>query len=72
MKNYSIVRVGHEYVVRADEENILKVASRRRAARLVTEAAELLDMQSQSEPSESKARLPLEKGSSIDDDPSGS
>jgi hypothetical protein len=72
MKNYSIVRVGHEYIVRADEENILKVASRRRAARLVTEAAELLDMQSQSEPSESQARLPPEDGSSIDVDPSGS
>ena len=46
MKNYSIVRVGHEYIVRADEENVLKVGSRRRAARLVTHASELLDMQS--------------------------
>ena len=48
MKNYSIVRVGHEYIVRADEENVLKVGSRRRAARLVTHASELLDMQSES------------------------
>lgn len=43
MKNYSIVRVGNEYVVQADEKSVLKIASRRRAARLVTSAAELLD-----------------------------
>jgi hypothetical protein len=45
MKNYSIVRIGNEYVVQADEKSILKVASRRRAARLVTDAAELLESQ---------------------------
>jgi hypothetical protein len=43
MKNYSIVRIGNEYVVQADEKSVLKIASRRRAARLVNEAAELLD-----------------------------
>jgi hypothetical protein len=43
MKNYSIVRIGNEYVVRADEKSVLKIASRRRAVRLVTDAAELLD-----------------------------
>lgn len=42
MKNYSIVRIGSEYVVQAGETSILKVASRRQAARLVTDAAELL------------------------------
>lgn len=42
MKNYSIVRIGHEYVVQADEKSILKLASRRKAAQLVTSAAELL------------------------------
>jgi hypothetical protein len=42
MKNYSIVRVGDEYVVKAGDVRILKVASRRQAAKLVTEAAELL------------------------------
>ena len=42
MKNYSIVRVGNEYVVQAGETSILKVASRRKAAKLVTDAAELL------------------------------
>jgi len=42
MKNYSIVRVGDEYVVQAGEARILKVASRRQAAKLVIEAAELL------------------------------
>jgi hypothetical protein len=45
VKNYSIIRVGHEYVVQADAKSILKVASRRRAARLVSDAAELMDAQ---------------------------
>ena len=45
MKNYSIVRIGDDYVVRADDKNILKVASRRRAAQLVSDAAELLNAQ---------------------------
>ena len=43
MKNYSIVRIGHEYIVQADAQSVLKVASRRRAKRLVSRAAELLD-----------------------------
>ena len=43
MKIYSIVRIGDEYVVRAGETSLLKVASRRRAAQLVTDAVELLD-----------------------------
>jgi hypothetical protein len=46
MKNYSIVRIGNEYVVQADDKSVLKIASRRRAARLVTDAVELLDSQS--------------------------
>ena len=46
MKNYSIVRIGNEYVVQAGEKSVLKVASQRKAARLVTDAAELLDSQS--------------------------
>jgi hypothetical protein len=45
MKNYSIVRIGNEYVVQADEKSVLKIASRRRAARLVTSATELMDSQ---------------------------
>jgi hypothetical protein len=44
MTNYSIVRIGQEYVVQADEQSVLKVASRRRAAKLVSVAAELLDL----------------------------
>ena len=42
MKNYSIVRVGDEYIVQAGDARILKVASRRQAAKLVTDAAALL------------------------------
>jgi hypothetical protein len=45
MKSYSIVRIGDDYVVRAEDKNILKVASRRRAAQLVTDAAVLLNAQ---------------------------
>ena len=43
MKSYSIVRVGDDYVVQAEEKSVLKVASRRRAAQLVSDAAELLN-----------------------------
>jgi hypothetical protein len=46
MKDYSIVRIGNEYVVQAGEKSVLKIASRRRAARLVTDATGLLDSQS--------------------------
>ena len=42
MKTYSIVRIGNEYVVKADEKSVLKVASRRKAAKLVSDAAVLL------------------------------
>ncbi|HEY5126637.1 MAG TPA: hypothetical protein VIJ35_04960 [Bradyrhizobium sp.] len=45
MNIYSIIRVGGAYAVQADEKSILKIASRRRAAQLVTDAAELLDLQ---------------------------
>jgi len=42
MKNYSIIRIGNEYIVQAGETSVLKTSSRRRAARTVTDAAELL------------------------------
>jgi hypothetical protein len=45
MNNYSIVRIGKEYVVQANEKSVLKITSRRRAIRLVTDATELLDSQ---------------------------
>jgi hypothetical protein len=49
LKTYSIVRIGDSYVVQAGEQSILKVASRRKAARLVAEAAELLNARSRVE-----------------------
>ena len=58
MKSYSIVRVGDDYVVQAEEQSILKVASRRRAAQLVTDAAELLNAQLQ--PATDPEPLPAE------------
>ncbi len=51
MKIYSIVRIGSEYVVRAEDKSVLKIASRRRAARLVHDATELLDSESAPQPS---------------------
>ena len=45
MKKYSIVRIGGEYVVQVGETSILKVSSRREAAKLV-DAAELLQQES--------------------------
>jgi len=45
MNDYSIVRIGNEYVVHAGEKSVLKIASRRRAAKLVTDAAGLLEQQ---------------------------
>ena len=44
MKKYSIVRIGSEYIVQAGETSILKVSSRREAAKLV-DAAELLQQE---------------------------
>jgi hypothetical protein len=43
MTSFSIVRSGKEYVVRVNDESVLRVASRRKAIRLVTVAAELLE-----------------------------
>jgi hypothetical protein len=43
MKRYSIVRIGNEYIVQAGDKSVLKIASRRRAERTVTDAAELMD-----------------------------
>jgi hypothetical protein len=44
MNHYSIIRVGNDYVVQANEKSVLKVASRRMASKLVAEASELLDL----------------------------
>lgn len=45
MSDYSIVRVGNEYIVQAGEKSILKVSSRRRAVKIMTLAADLLDQE---------------------------
>jgi len=45
MKDYSIVRIGNDYVVQAGEKSVLKIGSRRRAAKLVTDATGLLEQQ---------------------------
>jgi hypothetical protein len=65
MTNYSIVRIGNEYVVQVDHKSVLKIASRRRAAKLVT-AAELLE----SRPATAPPPV-AHAGSSIAGDPGG-
>ena len=56
MKNYSIIRVGNEYVVQADDKSILKTTSKRKAARCITEAMALLDSRPASQlPSETSS-----------------
>jgi hypothetical protein len=64
MKTYSIVRIGNEYVVQADHQSVLKTASRRRAARLVTDAAELLDAQPALPSPQADAEPSIERDSS--------
>jgi hypothetical protein len=46
MTRYSIRKQGCEYIVLADDQCILRVASRRKAAKLVVDAVELLSVQS--------------------------
>lgn len=43
MKNYSIEKVGGEYVVKVDDLSVMKVGSRRKAVQLVVDASGLLD-----------------------------
>lgn len=43
MKNYSIEKVGTDYVVKVDDQSVMKMGSRRRAAQLVIDAQELLE-----------------------------
>ncbi|WP_298245658.1 hypothetical protein [uncultured Bradyrhizobium sp.] len=43
MTSYSIIKVGNDYVVQANDKCILKVGSRRRAAQLISDATDLLN-----------------------------
>jgi hypothetical protein len=56
MKNYSIEKVGSDYVVKVDDQSVMKMGSRRRAAQLVVEAQELLE-----DVPEASAEAPLGK-----------
>lgn len=42
MKNYSIEKIGADYVVKVDDQSVMKFGSRRRAAQLIVDAQELL------------------------------
>ena len=43
MTSYSMIKVGNDYVVQADDKCILKVGSRRKAAQLISDATGLLN-----------------------------
>jgi hypothetical protein len=43
MTSYSMIKVGNDYVVQANDKCILKVGSRRRAAQLISDATDLLN-----------------------------
>ena len=64
MKNYSIVRIGNEYIVQADDKSVLKIASRRRAVKLISDAAGLLERQPELQAAEGAG-----EGASITRDP---
>ena len=49
MTSYSLIKVGNDYVVLANQQCILKVASRRRAAQLISDAVGLLNAQAAAE-----------------------
>ena len=55
MTSYSLIKVGNDYVVQADDKCILKVASRRRAAQLISEATGLLNAVAAEEAADSTA-----------------
>jgi len=68
MTRYSIRKQGVEYVVLADDQCVLKVASRRKAAKLVVDAAELLSVQSALplESPQDSAQSPVSDGKFLD------
>lgn len=43
MTSYSMIKVGNDYVVQANDKCILKVGSRRRAVQLISDATDLLN-----------------------------
>ncbi|OKO75325.1 hypothetical protein AC629_34180 [Bradyrhizobium sp. NAS80.1] len=49
MTIYSMIKVGNDYVVQANDKCILKVSSRRKAAQLISEATDLLNALTQVE-----------------------
>jgi hypothetical protein len=58
MTNYSLIKVGNDYVVQADDQRILRVASRRRAAQLISDAVGLLNAQAAAEACTEKPEEP--------------
>jgi hypothetical protein len=68
MTHYSIRKQGCEYVVLAGDQCVLRVASRRKAAKLVVDAAQLLSVQSALPPesTQDSARPPVKPAKFLD------
>ena len=49
MTSYSMIKVGNDYVVQANDKCILKVGSRRRAAQLINDATDKQKAQAENE-----------------------
>jgi hypothetical protein len=72
MKNYSIEKVGGDYVVKVDDQQVMKLGSRRRAAQLVVDASGLLDevpLVPDAKPAMSGNAKTDDEAASTDDDP---
>ncbi|MGM4992104.1 hypothetical protein [Tardiphaga sp. 841_E9_N1_2] len=74
MSNYSIEKVGSDYVVKVDDQSVMKVGSRRRAAQLVVYASELLNdvpLVPDDAASSGDLAMPSDASSVKDHDPAG-
>ncbi len=66
MTRYSIRKLGCEYIVLAGDQGVLRIASRRKAAKIAAEAAELLSVQS-ALPEQEPGQSPVKPAKRLDD-----
>lgn len=51
IKTYSITKNGNDYLIGTEQQSVLRLSSRRKAAKIVTEASELLTTEEEAPPS---------------------
>lgn len=66
MTRYSIQKLGCEYIVLADDQSVLRIASRRKAAKVVADAQELLSVQPVL-PEQEPGQSPVKSAKLLDD-----